>query len=39
VAAQSPGRGWMTLGILVLLFAAMQLIVFRKQIFKKKKQA
>ncbi|MBR4703518.1 MAG: hypothetical protein IKO91_06715 [Oscillospiraceae bacterium] len=39
VAAQSPGRGWMTFGILVLLFIIMQLIVFRKQVFKKKKKA
>jgi ESS family glutamate:Na+ symporter len=39
VAAQNPGRGWMTFGILVLLFIAMQLIVFRKQIFRKKKNA
>ena len=38
VAAQSPLRGWITLGILVLLFIAMQLIVFRRQIFRRKKR-
>ena len=38
VAAQSPARGWMTFGILILLFVLMQLIVFRKQIFGKKKK-
>ena len=37
VAAQSITRGWITLGILIVLFAVMQLIVFRKSIFKKKK--
>ena len=39
VAAQSVVKGWVTLGILIVLFAVMQLIVFRKQIFKKKKKA
>ena len=37
VAAQSITKGWITLGILIVLFAVMQLIVFRKSIFKKKK--
>ena len=37
VAAQSITRGWITLGILIVLFAVMQLIVFRKSIFQKKK--
>ncbi|MBR3554274.1 MAG: hypothetical protein IKN89_00030 [Oscillospiraceae bacterium] len=37
VAAQSLTKGWITLGILIGLFAVMQLIVFRKSIFKKKK--
>ena len=37
VAAQSIVKGWVTLGILIVLFAVMQLIVFRKSIFKKKK--
>ena len=39
VAAQSIVKGWVTLGILVVLFAVMQLIVFRKGIFKRKKKA
>ena len=39
VAAQSVVKGWVTLGILIVLFAVMQLIVFRKSIFKKKKKA
>ena len=37
VAAQSLTKGWITLGILIALFAVMQVIVFRKSIFKKKK--
>ena len=39
VAAQSIAKGWVTLGILAALFAVMQLIVFRKRIFRKKKKA
>ena len=38
VAAQSITKGWITLGILIVLFAVMQLIVFRKSIFKGKKK-
>lgn len=38
VAAQSVAKGWITLAVLLLLFAAMQLIVFRKHIFKRKKK-
>ncbi len=39
VAAQTPLKGWITFGILVVLFLGMQLIVFRRQIFRKKKKA
>ncbi len=35
VAAQSLTKGWITLGILIALFAVMQVIVFRKSIFKR----
>ena len=38
VAAQTLLKGWIVLVILAALFAVMQLIVFRKQIFGKKKQ-
>ena len=38
VAAQSVAKGWAALGILVVLFAVMQLIVFRKRIFRRKKK-
>ncbi|MBR4691631.1 MAG: hypothetical protein IKP17_02605 [Oscillospiraceae bacterium] len=38
VAAQSVVKGWVTLLILVALFAVMQLIVFRKLIFRRKKK-
>ncbi len=38
VAPQSIVKAFVTLGILVLLFAAMQLIVFRKRIFKREKK-
>ena len=38
VAAQSVGKAWVALAAVAALFAAMQLIVFRKQIFKKKKK-
>jgi ESS family glutamate:Na+ symporter len=38
VAAQSLVKGWVTLGILIVLFVVMQLIVFRKSIFKGKKK-
>lgn len=37
VAPQSANKGWITLGIVVLLFAVMQLILFRRQIFKRGK--
>ena len=37
VAPQSEVKGWITLGIIVLLFLAMQLILFRRQIFKRNK--
>lgn len=37
-APQSIGKSWITLAVLVLLFTAMQLIVFRKSIFKNKKK-
>ncbi len=36
-APQSLGRAWITLAVLVVLFAGMNLIAFRKSIFKKKK--
>jgi hypothetical protein len=36
VAPQSETSGWVALGIVVLLFLVMQLILFRRQIFKKK---
>ena len=36
VAPQSVANGWITLGIVVLLFLAMQVILFRRQVFKKK---
>ena len=38
VAAQSIVKGWVTLAILIVLFAVMQLIVFRKLIFRKRKK-
>lgn len=38
VAAQSVGKAWVALGAVIGLFLAMQLIVFRKQLFKKKKK-
>ena len=38
VAAQTLLKGWIVLVILAALFAVMQLIVFRRQIFGKKKQ-
>ncbi|MBP5165800.1 MAG: hypothetical protein ILP09_00900 [Oscillospiraceae bacterium] len=38
VAPQSTVKAFVTLGILVILFAVMQMIVFRKGIFKKRKK-
>lgn len=38
VAAQSVTRGWITFAAVIVLFAVMQLIVFRKQIFRRKKK-
>lgn len=38
VAAVSPARAWVTLGILAILFAALQLIVFRKLIFRRRRK-
>ncbi len=36
VAPQSIGKSWLTLGLCIVLFAAMNIIQFRKYIFKKK---
>ena len=38
VAPQTETKGWVTLGIVVLLFLVMQLILFRRQIFKRGKE-
>ena len=38
VAAQSVGKTWLTLLLTVLMFAALQLIVFRRLIFKKRRR-
>ena len=38
VAAQTVAKGWITFGVLIVLFAAMQLIVFRRQIFRRVKK-
>ena len=37
VAAQGVGKGWVTLGIVVLLFLVMQLILFRRYVFRRGK--
>ncbi len=37
VAPQTEGKGWITLGIIILLFLIMQVILFRKQVFRKHK--
>ena len=37
VAPQTEGKGWITLGIVILLFLIMQVILFRKQVFRKHK--
>ena len=37
VAPQTEGKGWVTLGIVILLFLIMQVILFRKQVFRKHK--
>ena len=36
IAPQSVGKGWITLGIVVVLFLAMQLVLFRRQLFRRK---
>lgn len=36
VAPQTEGKGWITLGIVLLLFLIMQMILFRRQIFKRR---
>ena len=38
VAPQTEGKGWITLGIVILLFLIMQVILFRKQVFRKHKR-
>ena len=38
VAAQTVAKGWITFGVLIVLFAVMQLIVFRRQIFRRVKK-
>ncbi len=38
VAAQTLVKGWIAFGILIVLFAVMQLIVFRRQIFRRGKK-
>ncbi|MBP5239470.1 MAG: hypothetical protein J6Z15_02635, partial [Oscillospiraceae bacterium] len=37
VAPQSPGMAWMTFGIMVVMFAVLNVVAFRKQVFRKKK--
>ncbi len=37
VAPQSDTHGWITLGVVLLLFLAMQVILFRRQIFRRRK--
>ena len=39
VAPKSPGNGWLALGIVAVLFLLMQLILFRRQIFKRRSGA
>ena len=36
VAPQSPGMAWMTFGIMVVMFAVLNVVAFRKMLFKKK---
>ncbi len=38
IAPQGVGKGWVTFGIVVVLFLVMQLILFRRQIFRRKRK-